>query len=178
VIVATNTDLQELVRQKAFREDLFYRLQILRVRIPSLRERPEDVLPMAREFLRTACEKHELGELELSPATESALEVANWPGNIRQLAHAIEAAAVNAAAGLSRVVRPDHVFPSAEGPGTIANGDELESLQRQLHAVRGRIVQSALRRTGWNVSETARRLDIARSYLYKLVEAHDIRRED
>lgn len=86
--------------------------------------------------------------------------------------------AVNAAAGLSRVVLTEHVFPSAEGPGPVANDDELESLQSQLHAVRGRIVQAALRRTGWNVSETARRLDIARSYLYKLVEAHDIQRDE
>ncbi|TFH31797.1 MAG: hypothetical protein E4H00_02790 [Myxococcales bacterium] len=118
------------------------------------------------------------GAPELSPATEHALELADWPGNVRQLAHAIEVAAVNAAAGLSRVVQPDHVFPSAEGPGPVASGDELESLQNQLHAVRERIVKSALRRTGWNVSETARRLDIARSYLYKLVEAHDIRRDE
>jgi DNA-binding NtrC family response regulator len=96
---------------------------------------------------------------------------------VRQLEHAIEVAAVNAAASLSRVVQPDHVFPPAEGPGVVANGDDLESLQSQLHAVRGRIVQSALRRAGWNISETARRLDIARSYLYKLVEAHNIRRD-
>ena len=85
---------------------------------------------------------------------------------------------MNTAAGLSRTVKPDDVFPSAEGPGAVANGDELESLQLQLHDVSRRIVQAALRRTGWNVSETARRLDIARSYLYKLVEADDIRRED
>lgn len=175
VIAATNVDLEERVQQKMFREDLFYRLRVLVVHVPSLGRRREDVLPMAKHFLGDACDRHDFGSLHLSPAAASAVEVSDWPGNVRQLAHAIEAAAVNAAMMHSSHVDTGHLFPPRAGE-TAANESESQTLQSQLHAVRARIVRGALEGSDWNVSEAARRLDVARSYLYKLIEAYGIER--
>ncbi len=173
ILAATNSDLDEAVRDGKFREDLLYRLRVLEVRVPALVERPEDVLPLARHSLKQACTRHKFNGIDLSPASVTAVQLAEWPGNVRQLAHTIEAGAVSAVVSESKFIEPEHLF-GAEGS---SDSDEQEhrSLQNQLHLVRARIVAAALEESDWNISEAARRLDIARSHLYKLIQAHNIR---
>ena len=144
VIAATNIDLEEAVRQRRFREDLFYRLQVLPVRLPSLGERNEDVVELARSFCAEASRRHGLRKLALSPGVQRAVEAAEWPGNVRQLAHAIEAAVIRAAAEETPMLERQHIFPSTE--------------------------------TGVNVTEAARRLDLARSHVYNLIRAFGFQR--
>ena len=106
VIAATNQDLEASVRDGRFREDLYYRLGVLTMRVPALSERREDIPLLAQHFCASACEKHHLPRVELSDELLRALRIAEWPGNVRQLAHAIEAAAIRCAgSGLEHVVR-------------------------------------------------------------------------
>src|SRR5262249_30724992 len=97
VIAATNSDLDHAVAENRFRKDLFYRLHVLPVRVPSLAERPEDVPLLAAAFCTRACDRHGFRRLEPSPSLLRAAESAEWPGNVRQLEHAIEAAVIRAA---------------------------------------------------------------------------------
>jgi Nif-specific regulatory protein len=174
VIAATNTDLEEAVKERRFREDLLYRLQVLPIRLPSLAERREDVAELARHFCAQASIRHDVRRLELSPGAVRAIEAAEWPGNVRQLANAVEAAVIRAAGGGASRVEQLHVFPSAAE----AAGDDDESLtfQEATRRFQRGLLHQILGETGWNVTETARRLDLARSHVYNLIRAFKFER--
>ena len=174
LLAASNSNLDELVIAGRFREDLLYRLRVLEVEIPPLAHRKADLLPLAKHFFSDACKRHNFDGLSLSPAAVNAIQLADWPGNVRQLAHAIEAGTISAVVTDSEFVEPEHILPMSS-PSESMQGSQ--SLQVQIHEVRSEIVRAALRDTAWNVSEAARRLDIARSYLYKLIQVHGIRRD-
>ena len=108
-------------REKRFRSDLFYRLQVLSVRMPALSERRADIAPLARHLCARAQRSHGLPERDLSPGAIRAIEAAEWRGNVRELAHAIEAAAIRAAGEGAKAIEATHLFgpvaaalPSAE----------------------------------------------------------------
>ena len=113
IIAATNTDLQEAVRDRRFRSDLFYRLQVINIRMPGLAERREDVILLAEEFCARAQKAHSLALLALSPGALRAIDAFEWRGNVRELAHAMEAAAIRAAAEGARAIEVSHVFREA-----------------------------------------------------------------
>jgi transcriptional regulator with GAF, ATPase, and Fis domain len=187
VIAATNVDLKAAVQRKEFREDLFYRLQVLPIRIPALAERREDVALLAEHFCEAACKTHGLPYLRLSVEAVCAAEAAEWSGNARELAHAVEAAAIRAAAeGVTQVERR-HLFPfdAAEvGPEdesppsalAIAPYKDL-TFQEATRRFQAELLRAALEETGWNVTEAATRLDLARSHAYKLVRALGLTRQ-
>jgi Nif-specific regulatory protein len=175
VIAATNADLQAAVTAHRFREDLLYRLQVLPVRVPSLVERREDIPALAAHFCERACERHRLPRVTLSPGALRALETAEWPGNIRQLAHAVEAGAIWAAGEGAQQIERTHVFPDPQAgaaPG-IAQGVTFQSATRQFQAT---LLRQTLQENDWNVAETAKRLDLARSHLHKLIRAFGLER--
>ena len=182
IIAATNTDLAEHVADGRFREDLFYRLQVLPIRLPTLAERREDVGLLAQAFCAAACDRHGLPRLHVGPAALHALETAAWPGNVRQLAHAVEAAAIRAHGEGATAVAAHHVFPDAssapeadapEGEGGgLAGGFQEATLRFQR-----RLVEDTLRATGWNVAEAARRLGVARSHAYNLIRTFGLARD-
>ena len=175
VVAATNTDLNQAVAERRFREDLFYRLQVLPVRVPSLAEQPEDVAELAGFFCRDACERHGFRRLELSPNALRAAESAEWPGNVRQLQHAVEAAVIRAAGEQALRVEAAHLFP----PSTTvpAGGDEPLTFQEMTRRFQARVLRETLEEHGWNVIEAARRLDLARSHVYKLIRAFGLERD-
>jgi Nif-specific regulatory protein len=175
VIAATNSDLAEAVHTRRFREDLFYRLNILPIRLPSLAERREDIPDLARHFCSSAFDRHGLARLEPSPATLLALEAAEWPGNVRQLAHAIEAAVIRAAGEGARRVERRHVFPESAADAT--DEDEPLTFQEATRRFQRELLLKTLAETSWNVAETARRLDLARSHVYNLIKAFGLERE-
>jgi Nif-specific regulatory protein len=175
LIAATNTDLEQAVRERRFREDLFYRLQVLPIRLPSLSERREDVGELALHFIESARKRHGLSHLDLSRGALRAIEAAEWPGNLRQLAHAIEAAAIRAAGEGATQMERRHVFPEAAcrqeaDDGTPTFQEATRRFQREL-------LQKTLEETGWNVTEAARRLDLARSHVYNLVKGFGLDRD-
>ncbi len=158
LVCATHVDLAAQVREGTFREDLYYRLQVLGIRVPPLRERPEDVLPLAAFFLRRCCERMERPALSWSQEAEDALLRRAWPGNVRELANVIERAAVQArgprieAADLASPVEPAPPPPSASGELSWEE-EQREILRRTMLRCRG------------NRHEAARQLAMPRSSL-------------
>jgi Nif-specific regulatory protein len=171
IIAATNLDLEQAVAERRFREDLFWRLNVVQVRMPALTERSGDIPHLAAHFLGEACRKHGFVHLELSPNATRALQCADWPGNIRQLANTVEMAAIRGAAMAAKRIEREHLFPGKDdatgGPPT------FQEATRQFQA---KLLRDALESNGWNVAETARRLDVARSHLYELIRALGIAR--
>ena len=177
VITATNTDLEAAVAQGRFREDLYYRLKVLPVRVPSLAERASDVQELARAFCERSCERHALPRLELSVGALRAIDAAEWPGNLRQLENAIEAACIRAAGAGATTIGRRHVFPEAAA-GDEPEGSLEQTFQEETRRFQRELLARTLEETGWNVAATARRLDLARSHLYSLIKAFDLARRD
>ena len=175
LIAASNADLERAVAERRFREDLFYRLQVLPLRVPSLAERREDIGELAAFFCAGACERHGLPRLALSRNAIRAAESAEWPGNVRQLAHAVEAAVIRAAGEGAGGVERSHLFP--ERPGRAADQGEPPTFQEATRRFQAQLLREALEANGWNVVETARRLDLARSHVYNLIRAFGLERE-
>jgi Nif-specific regulatory protein len=173
IIAATNVNLRVAVAEKRFREDLYYRLQVLEARIPALAERPEDVVPLSLAFLRQAIERHDLSRKALSPGALRGIQAAEWPGNVRELAHRVESAAIHAHLRQSDRIEMIDLFPD-DVKATSADADTLQGATRRFQRHH---VQSVLRSTEWNVMEAARVLDISRSHVYNLIRAFDLKVE-
>ena len=174
LVAATNEDLHEAVKARRFREDLFYRLQVLPIRMPTLAERREDLPDLAAHLLTSACRRHGLPALRLSGAGLRAIQGGEWPGNVRELEHAVEAAAIRAAGDASTTVEPRHLFPTAvrssESPGELDFREATRWFQRDL-------LERTLREHEWNIAEVARRLGLARSHVYNLIGAFELGRD-
>jgi len=173
LIAATNADLRQAVVERRFREDLFYRLQVLPIRVPSLHERREDIALLAAFLCAQACSRHGLPRLALSPNALHAAEAAEWPGNVRQLEHAIEAAVIRAAGDRAKQVERLHLFPDS---ANVPEPDPSCTFQEATRRFQACYLQDALEGQGWNVVETARRLDLARSHVYNLIRAFGLER--
>ncbi len=167
VVAATNKDLGALVREGRFREDLFHRLNVIALEIPPLRDRPEDILPLARLFLHGAA-----GETKrLSPAAARALQAYAWPGNVRELANAMERSRLLAR---TEVVLPEHLPPGVRQGG--AGGADLPASAIQgtgavvpLDRLERETIMNALEQTGGNRTRAAELLGISRrTLIYKL----------
>ncbi|MBK7197483.1 MAG: sigma-54-dependent Fis family transcriptional regulator [Myxococcales bacterium] len=109
---ATNVDLRDRVDKQTFRADLYYRLNVVTIEMPGLADRRDDLPDLARHLCRDACARHGLPTLELPRATLAALADEPWPGQVRELANALEAGAIRAAADGATALRPPHVFPT------------------------------------------------------------------
>jgi DNA-binding NtrC family response regulator len=161
VISATNRDLEAAVEARTFREDFFYRLNVFAIRVPPLRERREDVLPLAARFLAA----RGLSEEKLTPSVRERLLAHPWPGNVRELENAIERAVILAGDG---PIEAQHL---GGGPGAprprraaelLAEGFDLDAFEREL-------IQAALERAGGNKTHAARLLGITRRRLYSML---------
>jgi len=173
IIAATNTDLKKAVANRTFRDDLFYRLQVLPLRMPGLSERKEDIPELMRCFCERARAKHRLPDLRISDAALQAAEAAEWPGNLRELANAIEAAAIRAAAQGRPIIDQSHLFPDMT-PQDDA-GDGYLSFKQATRLFQRQLLHRALRESRWDIAEVATRLNLARSHIYSLIHAHGIK---
>jgi Nif-specific regulatory protein len=174
LIAATNADLKAAVARHEFREDLFYRIHVLAIRLPSLAERREDIADLAAHLCVRACEAHDLPRLKLSPTALVAAVEAEWQGNVRQLEHAIEAAALRAAGeGLLQIERR-HLFPESTEPSDAPA--KRPSFQEATRRFQERFVRETLEEANWNVTESASRLDLTRAHVYNLIRGFGFER--
>ena len=176
VIAATNASLEALAAERRFREDLYYRLNVFPVRVPSLQERREDIPLLAEHFCQAACETNGLPRLTLSAGALAALQNTDWPGEIRELAHVIEAGVVRAQGDGGLLVERQHLFPAqagADGPGVEDEGLSLHGATRRFQKD---LVRRALDRSNQNVSAAARSLQITRAHMYNLMASFGLRR--
>jgi Nif-specific regulatory protein len=171
VIAATNRDLEAAVRTGSFREDLYYRLMVLPVRVPSLADRREDIPELAQALCEGARQRYGLPHLQLSQNSIHALWIAEWPGNVRQLANILEAAVIRAASEAVTYIEPRHLFPEREAPF-----DRERSLQGATREFQRELVRKTLEECDWNVSSAARQLDVSRGHLYRLIHACGLER--
>jgi Nif-specific regulatory protein len=174
IIAATNADIQRAVAEHRFREDLFYRLQIMPLRVPTLAERRGDIRLLAAFFCESAARRHRLGRIELSPGAVRSAETAEWPGNIRQLAHAVEAAVIRAAGAGMAQVQESHFFPDTTSRS--ASENQPMTFQDATRRFQANLLQEVLEDCGWNVTEAAQRLDLARSHVYNLIRLFNLTR--
>jgi two-component system NtrC family response regulator len=164
VIAATNRDLERDVREKLFREDLYYRLRVLPIRVPPLRERGDDILVLANYFLARLASEQGTPCKRLNAAAESALKRHDWPGNVRELQNVTNAAAVTSTRTLITPEALDLV-PSDAPRDLRAARDELERA----------LIERALWRNNGVISRAARELSISRVTLYDLLDKHGLR---
>ncbi|HEY8515384.1 MAG TPA: sigma-54-dependent Fis family transcriptional regulator [Candidatus Binatia bacterium] len=176
VIAASNTDLAAAVQANRFREDLYYRLDVVLIRMPSLAERRDDVPLLAEHFCAEACARHRLPHAKLSVQALRALQAAEWPGNVRQLAHTVEAAVIRASGLGSLTVETSHIFRGAAQSAAQATEAERLTFQEATRRFQADLLQRTFEETGWNVQETARRLEITRSHVYNLIKAFGLER--
>jgi Nif-specific regulatory protein len=175
LIAATNVDLKRAVAERTFREDLFYRLDVLPVRMPTLAERRPDIEELAEFFCAEAVRHHGLPVLELSRSAIRALENAAWPGHIRQLEHVVQAAAIRAVGNNAKQVEREHLFPDVDGEPS--DDEERLGLQEATRRFHRRLLCETLDSTEWNVAEAAQRLDVTRSHVYNLIRAFGLKRQ-
>jgi two-component system, NtrC family, response regulator HydG len=165
VIAATNRDLSEFVKQKRFREDLFYRLTVFELTIPPLRDRGTDIGKLVDHFFEHFCRLHGRQRLKLSDETRNVLLKYQWPGNVRQLRNVIDSAVVMA--------NEDQIRPGDLGLRE-ASAEPLETLRLDLWEKK--LIQEALLRSGGKVPEAANLLGLSRATLYRKLEEYQIDR--
>lgn len=187
VLAATHQDLPALVAEGRFREDLYYRLKVVELRVPPLRERPSDVELLTDTFLRRYTARGERTP-RFSPPARERLRAYAWPGNVRELAHVVERACVMGHGGdLELDVLPRSIRGDSERPRSIRPSDRpsmVESLSKQsLEEMRDVAVSRAerqylvelLERSQGNISQAARASGIHRSYLQRIMSRHGLR---
>jgi len=154
ILSATNADLPALIREGRFREDLYYRLNVIEIAVPPLAERAADIMPLARHFLG--------GGLTLSEEAAGALQAHEWPGNVRELRNSIERA---------KLLARDQVVGAADlnlpgAPRSVVR--ESEQLSRE-------VLEATLREAGGNISRAAQSLGLSRQALYRRMERFNLR---
>ncbi len=166
IIAATNRKLEDACRSGAFREDLLYRLNVVVITLPPLRNRPGDIARLAAVFLRHLCARHKRPLKRLSPAMLQVMEGHPWPGNVRQLRNAIERMVLLAP---ERLLQPSHLPPHLQSsPEQRLHPKCFEEMT--LAEVQNEMIHHAIARCGGNKSEAARRLGISRRTLHQHVK--------
>jgi DNA-binding NtrC family response regulator len=166
VLAATNQDLEQAVAGGRFREDLYYRLNVVPVRIPPLRERREDIPALAQHFLKRHAGRYRKPVHGFDAGGMQSLLEHSWPGNIRELDHAVERSVLLAQGEL---VRAGDLGLRASAPGMTPRIEDLT-----LEEVEKLVIQKALTRFDGNVSQAAKALGLSRSALYRRLETHEI----
>jgi two-component system nitrogen regulation response regulator NtrX len=179
VIAATNKDLEDEIKSGRFREDLFYRLNVLPLRVPSLRDRREDIPLLVRHFLTLLAHQDGLPAKGIDDAALQRLMELEWPGNVRELRNTVERLLI--LSNGPRITLADVerlVGRRAAESGGIGSLTDIATFEEFKHAAERAFLLAKLRQFDWNVSETARALDMPRSNVYKKIERYGLRRED
>jgi len=176
VIAATNKDLTEEIRNSRFREDLFYRLNVIPIRTPPLRERRDDIPTLAEHFASLFSVEYNKHAKKLTQSALKALQDAPWRGNVRELRNMIERLVIMVPNDNIDVTDlPAEFFRAAAD--IITSAMRLSTLQEFKDEAEKAFILAKLREHGWNVSRTAEAIDTPRSNLYKKIEQYNIKRE-
>lgn len=174
VIAATNSDLEDLVQQKEFRSDLFFRLNVLRLDLLPLRDHPGDIPLLARHFLGMLCAEHGTGRKTLAPATIRQLSQYHWPGNVRELYNVIQRAFVFSE---GTEILPLHIPDLRDPPPRKSRESFRKARSQAVEAFERGYVEELLRETNGNVSRAAALAQKDRRVFGRLVKRYGIRRD-
>jgi two-component system nitrogen regulation response regulator NtrX len=179
VVAATNKELEEEIKESRFREDLFYRLNVVPIEVPPLRDRREDIPMLVRHFVGLLEETDRVTPREISQEALDRLQALEWPGNVRELRNTVERLLILSAGASIGVNDVDMLVSGGERGGGV--GSELlqaDSFSEFKESAERAYLLQKLREHDWNVSETARSVDMPRSNLYKKIERYGLVRED
>jgi DNA-binding NtrC family response regulator len=166
IISATNADLGREVADGRFREDLLFRLNTVEIRLPPLRDRPEDIPLLGNHFLGRFARKYRKSLVGFDGAAATTLQRHSWPGNVRELAHVVERAVLMTSGD---TIRADHlgIASGSSSPATALEEMSLDDLEKIF-------IEKAMRRHDGNVSRAADALGLSRSALYRRLEKHGL----
>lgn len=167
LICATNMPLHDMVQDNTFRQDLLYRMNTVEIKLPPLRERMEDIPLLADHFMKTYCNKYRKQIKKIAAATLKKLQKYSWPGNIRELQHAIERAVIMSEGS---VLNPDDFFFLSEK----ADAKKDMSDNYNLDEVEKVVIQRAINKHSGNISKAAKELGLTRASLYRRLEKHGL----
>jgi two-component system response regulator HydG len=170
IIAATNRDLKQEVEEGRFREDLFYRLNVVAIRVPPLRERREDVQPLLEHFLAQACAEAGSPLKRVSPAALRILTTYNWPGNIRELQNEVKRLVALA----DDTIGAELLESLKSHPALAAGAARAGLAGRTLKDIERQAILETLRLSGGNKADAAKRLGISRRALYDKIEKYGI----
>ena len=173
-ILASNRDLSEEVKAGRFREDLFYRVNVVTINMPPLKDRTGDVQLLAKSFLKIYCDQHNKHKLGITDEALDVMERYDWPGNVRQLENVMERAVL---LSKEQYITVDDLPVSVVEPQTITNAYKLTSLKDALAGPEKQIIRMALEANQWNRQVTADVLQINRTTLYKKMKYYGLDKE-
>jgi two-component system nitrogen regulation response regulator NtrX len=178
VMAATNKDLQAAVKRGEFREDLFFRLNVVPVHVPPLRERRDDIPLLVEHFLELYCLREERPPVDIAPEAIALLQRHEWPGNVRELRNTLERMAILSDTGR---ISPEDV-PFTAGPAAALRADaptflDAPTYEQFKDLAEREYLERQLARNEWNVAQTAKVLQMPRSNLYKKIEKHGLTRD-
>lgn len=175
IIAATNQDMEKLVAERKFRKDLYYRLNVVPLYIPPLRERNEDIPVLVHYFVEKLCVKNEMPVKRVSGEAMRILCDYNWPGNVRELENIVERVTI-----LTRdlIIQPKHLPSSLSGVSMPATSPQADgaSLQERIGLIESYLIRQSLEENTWNVSTTARKLGLTRQGLQKKIRKYKLKR--
>ena len=172
VIAASNRDLPSLIAQGAFREDLFYRLNVIPIEVPPLRARKEDVPALVEHFIRVFCAENGKRLKTVAPAALTWFMTYEWPGNVRELRNMVERLVIMVAGdGIGADDLPPPLRPKSELAPALGEGKPLKEARDSFERA---YILAELRAQDWNMTRTAERLGIERSHLYRKIRAYGI----
>jgi DNA-binding NtrC family response regulator len=180
LVAATNLQLERAIQEQKFRDDLYYRLRVLEIHLPPVRDRSGDAIVLAEHFVALHARRYNRGEKRLSDRAKASVAAYNWPGNVRELSNVMERAVLLQPArtiepgdlALTPLPPPGTPVQPGEGSGTLAidltRGIVLEELERT-------IIEKVLSQTGWNRTKAAHLLGLSRETLRYRIEKHNLR---
>ncbi|NLC39250.1 MAG: sigma 54-interacting transcriptional regulator [Clostridia bacterium] len=174
IISATNKDLEAMVAKKTFREDLYYRLNVMPIILPPLRERKDDIPLLAEHFIKQYCREQGKKEIFISPQVMDIFLSHKWPGNIRELQNAVEHGAILCGEG---VMTPEHLpwyLKEVRAPGQTAQGDQFMALPKLIARVEKEAIRQALRMHNNNKSAAIKALGISRRTFYEKLKKYGL----
>jgi transcriptional regulator with PAS, ATPase and Fis domain len=169
IVAATNKDLQMLMSDGQFREDLFHRINVISIQIPPLRERRDDILSLARHFLKKFCDKEDKPDLQIDPAAESFLAEYRWPGNVRELENAIERAVIRSRGSTLWLEDFQLAVEEKDLPCVVEGTDKGMTLEE----VEKAYILSVLDKNGGNKKLTAKQLGIGYNTLWRKLKRYE-----
>jgi DNA-binding NtrC family response regulator len=177
VVAATNKDLLKEIEENRFRMDLYHRLSIILIHVPSLNERSDDVPLLADKFIKEICEDYGIPKKILTPKALEELKTMNWEGNIRELRNVMERLVILSEQKITEVEVRNFVTNTQAKDTPTDLFEQYDKFQDFKEHIEKLFIEHKLKKFVWNVSKTAEVLDIQRSHLYNKIEKYDLRRQ-
>jgi two-component system nitrogen regulation response regulator NtrX len=176
VIAATNKDLPKEIEKGNFRMDLYHRLSVILIHVPSLNERKDDIPLLAERFVKEICEDNGVSRKSFAPGAFNELKKLNYTGNIRELRNVVERLVILSGQKITEEDVVKYASPMHQQNNEKSVFEKYDTLQEFKDYVEKIFIEEKLRKNGWNVAKTAQEIDIQRSHLYNKIEKYNLRR--